>query len=151
MNATKNNIGNNSTTRRKKAKTTAQTVERIRRVDESDERQLGNTERPTEISSNLSTSDAFLTTCFMPKLKENENTAKQSKRRSANTERDFYKSLSQLAKHYDITPMPTKHFNYPYNTVTFVIRQCDPIGSVEESTLSNFIVFNSCLGKNCFN
>lgn len=115
MNATKNNIGNNSTTRRKKTKATAPTVERIRRVDESDERQLGNTERPTEIRSNLPTSNAFLRTCFMSKLKENEITAKQSKRKSAKTERDFYKSLSQLAKHYDVTPMPTKHFNYPYN------------------------------------
>lgn len=124
MNATKNNIGNNSSTRRKKTKTTAPTVEGIRRVDESDERQLGNTERPTEIRSDFSTSNAFLRTCFMPKLKENEITAKQSKRKSAKTERDFYKSLSQLAKHYDITTMPTKHFNYPYN-ISLALRDIE--------------------------
>ncbi|MDR6156641.1 hypothetical protein QF023_000157 [Chryseobacterium sp. SLBN-27] len=124
MNATKNNIGNNSTTRRKKTKTTAPTVERIRRVDESDKRQLGNTERPTEIRSNLPTSNAFLRTCFMSKLKENEITAKHSKRRSAKTERDFYKSLSQLAKYYDVTPMPTEHFNYPYN-ISLALRDIE--------------------------
>ncbi|STD07509.1 hypothetical protein [Chryseobacterium carnipullorum] len=115
MNATKDHIGNHSTTRRKKAKTTAPTVERVRTMDESDEKQLGSSERPTEISSYVPTSDAFLKTCFMPKLKENEITAKQGKRKSAKTERDFYKSLSQLAMHYEITPIPTQHFNYPYN------------------------------------
>ena len=125
MNATKNNIGNNSTTRRKKNKATAPTVERICRVDEADERQLGNTERPTEIRSNLSTSDAFLKTCFMPRLKENEITTKQSKCKSAKTERDFYKSLSQLSKHYDVTPMPTKHFNYPYYNISLALRDIE--------------------------
>ncbi len=124
MNATKNNVGNNSTTRRKKTKRTAPTVEGIRRVDESDKGQLGNTERPTEIRSNLSTSNAFLKTCFMPKLKENEITAKQSKCKSVKTERDFYKSLSLLVKHYDIIPIPTRHFNYPYN-ISLALRDIE--------------------------
>lgn len=115
MNATKNHIGNSPATRRKKTKTTAPAVERVWRMDESDERQLGSSERPTEISSHYSTSDAFLKTCFMPKLQENDITAKQSRRKSAKTERDFYKSLSQLAEHYGIIPIPTQHFNYPYN------------------------------------
>ncbi|SEM44682.1 hypothetical protein SAMN05421856_103288 [Chryseobacterium taichungense] len=124
MNATKNNIGNNSTTRRKKTKTTAPTTKGIRRVDASNERQLRSSKRPTEISSNLSTSDAFLKTCFMPKLKENDITVKQTKRKSAKIERDFYKSLSQLAKHYDITTMPTQHFNYPYN-ISLALRDIE--------------------------
>ncbi len=124
MNATKNNIGNNSTTRRKKTKTTAPTTKGIRRVDASNERQLGSSKRPTKIRSNLSTSNAFLTTCFMPKLKENDITVKQTKRKSAKIERDFYKSLSQLAKHYDITTMPTQHFNYPYN-ISLALRDIE--------------------------
>lgn len=115
MNATKDHIGNNTTTRRKKAKTTAPTVKRVRTMDEPNERQLGSSERPTEIGSCFPTSDAFLKTCFLPKLKQNEVIVKQGKRKSAKTERDFYKSLSQLATHYEITPMPTQHFNYPYN------------------------------------
>ncbi|STD04941.1 hypothetical protein [Chryseobacterium carnipullorum] len=108
----------------KKTKTTAPTTKGIRRVDASNERQLGSSERPTEISSNLSTSDAFLKTCFMPKLEENDITIKQTKRKSAKIERDFYKSLSQLAKHYDITTMPTQHFNYPYN-ISLALRDIE--------------------------
>ncbi len=154
MNATKNNNGNNSTARRKKTKATAPTVERIRRVDEADKRQLGNTERPTEIRSNLSTSNAFLRTCFMPRLKENEITAKQSKRKSAKTERDFYKSLSQLAKHYDITTMPTKHFNYPYN-INLALRDIEKqlktksenwqsIRLIEKGSMTYFAIEERC-------
>ncbi len=114
-NATKNPIGNHSTARRKKTKTTAPAVKRLRTMDASAQRQFGNTERPTEISTRFPTSDAFLKTCFMPLLKGNDITPKQSQRRIAKTERDFYKSLSQLAEHYDIQPMRTKNFGYPYN------------------------------------
>jgi hypothetical protein len=124
MNETKNHIGDNSTSRRKKTKATSLTIEGIRTMDASDKRQFGSSERPTEIRSNLPTSNAFLRTCFMPKLKENEITITQGKRKSAKTERDFYKSLSQLAKHYDITPMPTQHFNYPYN-ISLALRDIE--------------------------
>ncbi|UDQ54626.1 hypothetical protein [Chryseobacterium indologenes] len=114
-NATQNPIGNHSTARRKKTKATAPTAKGVRTMDASAQRQFGNTERPTEICSRFTASDAFLKTCFIPLLKENDITAKQSQRRIAKTERDFYKSLSQLAEHYDIQPMPTRHFGYPYN------------------------------------
>lgn len=30
-------------------------------------------------------------------------------------ERNFYKSLSQLAEHYDIEPLQTQDYGYPYN------------------------------------
>ncbi|MCC9036259.1 hypothetical protein NAL32_10755 [Chryseobacterium sp. Ch-15] len=154
MNATKNNIGNNSTTRRKKTKTTAPTTKGIRRVDASNERQLGSSERPTEISSNLSTSDAFLKTCFIPKLKENDITVKQTKRKSAKIERDFYKSLSQLAKHYDVTTMPTKHFNYPYN-ISLALRDIETqlktksenwqsIRLIEKGSMTNLAIEERC-------
>lgn len=33
----------------------------------------------------------------------------------AKTERDFYRSLSQLAGHYCINPKETQHYGYPYN------------------------------------
>jgi hypothetical protein len=114
-NATKNHIGNNSTTRRKKTKTTAPTIVGIRRMDERVKGQLGSTERQAEISSYHTTSDAFLKVCFKPKLKQNETLRKESKRKVAKTERDFYKSLSQLAEHYGIVPMPTQDVVYPYN------------------------------------
>ncbi|WP_291882187.1 hypothetical protein [Chryseobacterium sp.] len=114
-NETQNHIGHHSTARRQKAKATAPTVKGVRTMDASAQRQFGNTERPTEICSLFTASDAFLKTCFMHLLKENEITVKQSQRRIAKTERDFYKSLSQLAEYYDIKPMPTRHFGYPYN------------------------------------
>lgn len=114
-NATKNHIGNNSIAPRKKTKRTAPTAKRLYRMDESVERQLRSSERPTEICSNLPTSDAFLKICFKPKLNVNETSTKQGRRKIAKTERDFYKSLSQLSKHYGITPMPSEEFSYPYN------------------------------------
>ncbi|AZA87623.1 hypothetical protein EG349_12900 [Chryseobacterium shandongense] len=114
-NATQNPIGNHSTARRQKTKATAPAVKGIRTMDASAQRQFGNTKRPMEISPRFTASDAFLKTSFMPLLKENDITEKQSQRRNAKTERDCYKSLSQLAEHYDIQPIPTKHFGYPYN------------------------------------
>ncbi|KUJ58346.1 hypothetical protein [Chryseobacterium aquaticum] len=115
MNETKDHIGNNSTSRRKKTKTTASPINGVRRMDERVERQFGSEERPTEISSNLSTSDAFLRMCFLPKLKQSEMVAKYSKTKVAKMQRDFYKSLSHLAEHYSVQPMATKKFAFPYN------------------------------------
>lgn len=114
-NETQNHIGHHSTARRQKAKATAQTVKGIRTMDASAQRQFGNRERPTEISPRFTASDAFLKTCFLPLLKETEIAKRQSERKIAKTERRFYKSLSQLAEYYDIQPMPTRHFGYPYN------------------------------------
>nr|DAC74521.1 TPA_exp: hypothetical protein [Elizabethkingia anophelis] len=47
---------------------------------------------------------------FLPKLKK-----AQSVQACQKTERDFYQSLSKLAKHYNIEPAQTKQFAYPYN------------------------------------
>lgn len=113
-NATKSDIGKNPTARRKKTKATAPTAKGLHRMDESAKGQFGGSERPTEIRSNLATSDAFLKVCFKPRLNVNES-LKQSKRKVVKTERDFYKSLSQLAEHYGVEPMPIQDFNYPYN------------------------------------
>jgi hypothetical protein len=124
MNATKNHIGKNTTTRRHKTKTTAPTVRRIFTMDEAGKGHFRNPKRPTEISSDSTSSNGFLKTNFLPKIKENDFdkiTAKpkqnliQTQRKSTKTEMDFYQSLSQLAEHYGINPMPTKDFEYPYN------------------------------------
>lgn len=124
MNATKNNIGKNTNTRRAKTKTTAPTVRRIFGVDEAGQRCIGNPKRPTEISSDSTSSNGFLKTTFLPKLKENnfqkstsgtKHQLNQIQRKATKTERDFYQSLSQLAEHYGIKPMPTKDYDFPYN------------------------------------
>ncbi|HFK5574898.1 hypothetical protein [Elizabethkingia anophelis] len=115
MNETKNNIGNYSATRRKKAKTTAPTTHGICRMDEVGKRQFGNKERQAEIGSGIGTSHAFLKTCFMPKLKEDKVFSWEDKLHITKMERGFYKSLSLLTKHYGISPLSTQDFNYPYN------------------------------------
>ena len=121
--ATKNNLGKSKNTRKTKAKTTASTVGRICRLDEAGQKRFGNSERPTEISSDKPTSDGFLKCTFLPKLKKNdfqksissEKSLIQIQRKNAKTEKDFYQSLSQLAEHYGLNPISTKHLGYPYN------------------------------------
>ncbi|WP_426474830.1 hypothetical protein [Chryseobacterium balustinum] len=124
MNATKNYIGNNTTTRRTKAKTTAPTDRRLYLLDEAKQRHCRNTKKPKEISSCESTSNGFLKTTFLPKFRENDSLKlfgksrkdlNQIQRKNAKKESDFYQSLSQLAEHYGIYPMETKDFEYPYN------------------------------------
>lgn len=124
MNATKNYIGNNTTTRRTKAKTTAPTDKRLYLLDEAKQRHCRNTKKPKEISSCESTSNGFLKTTFLPKFRENDSLKlfgksrkdlNQIQRKNAKKESDFYQSLSQLAEHYGIYPMETKDFEYPYN------------------------------------
>ena len=121
--ATKNYIGENKNARRRKAKKIAPTIRRICRLDETPERCQRNTERQTEISSDKPTSDGFLKCTFLPKLKKNdfqksissEKSLIQIQRKNAKTEKDFYQSLSQLAEHYGLNPISTKHLGYPYN------------------------------------
>ena len=121
--ATKNHIGKNKNTRKAKAKTTAPTVGRICRLDEARQERFGNSERPTEISSDKSITNGFLKCTFLPKLKENnaqklasdEQNLIQIQRKNAKTESDFYQSLSQLVEHYRLNPMTTIHLGYPYN------------------------------------
>ncbi len=121
--ATKNHIGENKNTRRRKAKTIAPTIRRICRLDETPERCERNTERQTKISSDKSTSNGFLRTTFLPKLQENdlekltssEQNSIQNLRKNIKTERDFYQSLFLLAEHYNLDLKPTKEFEFPYN------------------------------------
>lgn len=116
MNATQNHIGSNKTTRRKKTEATSPTIGRICRLDETGKRHFRNSKRPKEIRSDNATSNGFLKATFLPKLKEDETvTTQQNGRKITKTERDFYQSLSRLANHYRINPMPIKEFEYPYN------------------------------------
>ena len=121
--ATKNYIGKNKNSRKTKAKTTAPTVRRIFGLDETRQKRFGNTERPTEISSDKPTSDGFLKCTFLPKLKESdlqkstssEQNSIQNQRKNIKRERDFYQSLSLLAEHYNLDLKSTKEFEFPYN------------------------------------
>lgn len=121
--ATKNYIGKSKNFRKAKAKTTSPTVGRIFRVDETRQERFGNSERQTEIGSDKSITNGFLKCTFLPKLKENdvqksvssEQNLTQIQRKNTKTEKDFYQSISELAEHYRLNPMATRHFGYPYN------------------------------------
>lgn len=111
---TKYHFGNHKISRRKKAKATTPTANRIFGMDETTERCFGNKERQAEISSHQPSANGFLKATFPPKLKERE-TEKLSAFETKIMERDFYNSLSLLVGHYQIQTKPTKHFDYPYN------------------------------------
>lgn len=106
-------IGDNQTTRRKTTKAVVPTVERVRPLDAKTKGRKRNSERQTEISTNANVANGFLKTSFLPKLKDTKTV--QACKNTAKTQRDFYKSLSQLAEHYKIEPMQTNQFEYPYN------------------------------------
>ena len=157
MNATKNYIGKNKNSRKTKAKTTAPTVRRIFGLDETRQKRFGNSERPTEISSDKPTSDGFLKCTFLPKLKKNdfqksissEKSLIQIQRKNAKTESDFYQSLSQLVEHYRLNPMTTIHLGYPYNIALALddiqkqlknkVRDWEEIRLIEEKGKTYFV------------
>ena len=113
MNATKNHIGKNTASRREKTKATAQTVGRVRPLDAKTKGCRRNTERQNESSANSHATHAFLKCSFLPKLKDSP--CIQDEKKTGKMERDFYRSLSQLAGHYGVKPAPSKHLGFPYN------------------------------------
>jgi hypothetical protein len=119
MNATQHHIRKNKRSRRTKAKGIAPKNRRIYGVDETRKGCFGNPKRQTEICADKTTSNDFLKTTFLPKLKENEivrsSTKPKNKREIQKMEKDFSQSLSLLSEHYEITPMNTQKFEFPYN------------------------------------
>lgn len=111
--ATKYYIGNSQNPTAKTTETTVQTIGGIYGVDETSQRCRRNQKRPKEIGSCTDASHAFLKCSFLPKLKEDETV--QACKKSKRLERDFYLSLSNLAEHYQINPMSSRQFGYPYN------------------------------------
>ena len=155
--ATKNNLGKSKNTRKTKAKTTSPTVGRICRLDEAGQKRFGNSERPTEISSDKSITNGFLKCTFLPKLKENnaqklasdEQNLTQIQRKNTKLESDFYQSFSQMAVHYRLNTMTTRHLGYPYNIALALddiqkqlknkVRDWEEIRLIEEKGKTYFV------------
>jgi hypothetical protein len=155
--ATKNNLGKSKNTRKTKAKTTASTVGRICRLDEAGQKRFGNSERPTEICSDKSITNGFLKCTFLPKLKENnaqklasdEQNLTQIQRKNTKLESDFYQSFSQMAVHYRLNTMTTRHLGYPYNIALALddiqkqlknkVRDWEEIRLIEEKGKTYFV------------
>ena len=106
-------IGNNQPARTKKTKAVVPTAQRVHSLDAKTKRRKRDSERQTQISTNANVANGFLKTSFLPKLQENKTV--QACEKTARTEKDFYKSLFQLAEHYKIKPMQTNQYDYPYN------------------------------------
>ena len=105
-------IGDNQSTRTKTTKTVVPTVGRVRQFDAKTKGRKPSAERQAEIRTNSNATNGILKCTFLPKLK-----TASSVKACQKTERDFYKSLSQLAEHYKINPIQTSEFEYPYNMV----------------------------------
>ena len=113
--ATKHRIGNYKHSRAKTATTVAPTIRRVHQMDATPQRCKSDVNGQTTTRTGNHAADGFLKCVFLPKLKSTQFI--QSCEKTEETERDFYKSLSELAKHYDIEPMPTREYGFPYNTV----------------------------------
>ncbi len=106
-------IGNNQATRPKATKTVAQTAQRVRPLDAKTKGCGRGSKRQTQVSPCGNVANGFLKTSFLPRLKETQTL--QACTETVKTESDFYKSLSLLAEHYNIEPLQTNQFDYPYN------------------------------------
>ncbi len=111
--ATQHHIGNYQHTRTETPTAIAPTVERVCPLDAKTKRCKRSAERQAEIRTDCNATNGFLKSVFLPKLKETKTI--QAFKETAKTERDFYKSLSNLAEHYSIETMNTKDFKFPYN------------------------------------
>lgn len=91
----------------------AQSARRVRKMDAKTKGCKRSVEGQTEVCSNSHADNAFLKHSFLPVLSGFDEVV--SKNYKAKLERDFYKSLSRLAEHYDLQPIQTDSFDYPYN------------------------------------
>lgn len=108
--ATPHHIGYFPITQRANATGAIPTVGRIYPFLEKPEGCRGNKEGQKEVRTNRPVTDGFLSCKFLPKQE-----AGQAYQGTERTERDFYNSLSHLAQHYNLQPMHSKSYGYPYN------------------------------------
>ena len=108
-----NHSGYSSTARAKKTKTVAGSARRVHALYAETKRCTRNTERQIKVSACGDATDGFLKVSFLPLLQQSEKV--RAGQESAKMQDDFYTSLASLSEHYHIEPMPTRHFEYPYN------------------------------------
>lgn len=112
-NAKAEHIGNDRNSRKRNTDKTVPQIGEIRRLDEKAKGYTGNSKRQKKVSATGNATDGFLRASFLPRLKGNNLTKVSGK--SASLERDFFQSLSELAKHYSIETISTDTFEFPYN------------------------------------
>lgn len=105
--------GYDTTTQKSQTKATTPPIRRVRKLDETNKRCKRNPQGQTTVRTSTDVTNGFLRTSFLPVLAETKTA--QACKKTAKTERDFYQSLSQLATHYNINPIHTQSFGFPYN------------------------------------
>ncbi|KUJ56216.1 MULTISPECIES: hypothetical protein [Chryseobacterium] len=135
MNATKNNIGKDKTTRRPATTKVTSTTSRFRKLASKTKNFKRNSERQTEICTDSTASNGFLKCKFLPKQEEVE--IFQDCIDIIKIERDFYKSLSKFSSLYNLNPMQTRDFDYPYN-IALAIWDIADIMKRQNEDWSNF-------------
>jgi len=113
MNAIQNHIRKNNNTRRTTADKTAQAIRRVCPLASKTKDRHRDTEGQTEICSRVNATNAFLKCTFMPK--QEEMMIEENHQEIRKTERDFYNALSTFSQNYNLKPMQTKDFGFPYN------------------------------------
>lgn len=111
--ATTHHGGYDTPAQRAKTKAITSSVKRVRQLDATDKGCKRNPKGQTAVRTDTDVADGFLRNSFLPKLAEMETV--QACKKTAKMERDFYQSLSLVAEHYQIKPMPTQIYGYPYN------------------------------------
>lgn len=145
--AKEHHIGDIQPDKAKKTTRIASATQRVYELDAKTQRCGRNSERQTKSGAYSDASNGFLRTSFLPKLQQTKTIKACAK--SGEIEHDFYKSLSLLAEHYNVLPMPTKAFGYPYNMALAIsdigqkvnqrILDCPEIRLVQDSGKIYFI------------
>ncbi|MDQ6472714.1 hypothetical protein RB619_18905 [Flavobacterium sp. LHD-80] len=109
-----NYIGKSATARAKKTKRASYTAQRVYGLDAETQRCGRGAERQAKVSACGDASDGFLKVSFLPKLQANKTV--QACGETERMQEDFFASLAELSEHYQIEPMQTGQFEYPYKT-----------------------------------
>lgn len=122
---------------KQEATTVTQTGRQVRLLDAKTQRCKRSEKVQTAIRTDNHVANGFLKCAFLPKLQATQ--AIQACKKSEKTERDFYQSLSQLAKHYGLKPTSLKPpcggvGGYPYN----ISLALDDIRQQLKSKVANF-------------
>ena len=96
-----------------KATAVTPTVGSVCPEDAAPQRCKRNPKGHPKIGTRSPTPDGFLKSTFLPKLKVSKTL--RACQDVETMEEDFYESLFQLANHYGLKPMETRHFGFPYN------------------------------------
>lgn len=141
MNYAKEHIRNHKLAKKETTTTITQSVRRVYELDAKTKGCKRKSKGQTKISANANVTHGFLNSTFLPKL-ERITPFKECKK-TLKAEEDFYKSLSKLAKEYDIVLMESRKFEYPYNIALALWDIESKLKSITESKQWHLVQKNS--------